>query len=74
MILSIEIHVREVIQVVDTLPALEAYVLERIREWFNNSEDQLPLSITLSKKEDRGPPTLGINISENIRMTEALGG
>jgi len=73
MILSIEIHVREEIHTVDTLPEMEAYVLEKIREWFSNLEDHGPLSITLSKIEDRGPPTIGINISESVRTNEALG-
>lgn len=72
--MTLEIKVRDTICVIDSLPQAEEFVLQAIREWYANENDQAPLTITLSKLDDRGPPTLGIYVRENVRHAERLAG
>jgi hypothetical protein len=68
---SLEIKVKDNINIHDSLDEAVCAVEKIIREWFN-SEDSSPLTITLSKIEDRGPPALGINVNDGIKTKEAL--
>lgn len=68
---SLEIKVKDEIKVYDNLEEGLFNVEKIIHEWFV-SGDNSPLTITLSKVEDRGPPALGINVTDSVKAKEAL--
>lgn len=71
MTVTLEIKVRDEIKVFDSVEKAEEYVFETIRNWYE-SEEQSPLTITLSKIADRGPPTLSVVINESIKTKDVL--
>lgn len=68
---ALEIRVQDIIIVGETLEKALQEVERLIREWFA-SEDRNPLTITLSKMEDRGPPALGINVFDAVSAKGGL--
>jgi len=69
--MNLEVKVKEEIQVFDIFENAIRYIINEIKKWFE-SEDQRPITIIVSKNSERGPPTLGVNISERVRTNEAL--
>lgn len=68
----LEIRVSESITIADSLEKALRIVLEKIEEW-SKSESTIPLSVKITKVEDRGPPTLEINVQETIKTKAAFG-
>jgi hypothetical protein len=68
---TLEIKVFDTITTVDTLVQAVEYVIEVIRKWFT-SDDKQPLDISLKKLEDRGPPSLKINVTDTVSAKGGL--
>ncbi len=68
---ALEIRVYDTVITCETLEKAEQFVLETIRNWYA-SESKIPLTITLSKIEDRGPPALNVNVNDGIGAKTGL--
>lgn len=71
--MTLKIHVKETIRVCEKLQEAENFVIGEIRRWFLDPNQKTPLKITLEKIEDRGPPTLGIHVSDVMDLSERFG-
>lgn len=70
--MNLKINVNDEVKVIDTLVDAIKFVEEIIRNYYESPETK-PLRITISKQgDDRAPPALGINISENVEMEDRL--
>jgi hypothetical protein len=68
---SLEIKVYDTITIVDTLVQALEYVAKVIEQWFY-SDDEAPLTITLSKTPGRAPPVLSINVNDAVSAKGGL--
>ena len=68
---SLQINVREVVTIVDTLPQFKEVIAKIVNDWFL-SDDKEPLAVTLTKIEARGPPALGISVGDSITVRHSL--
>lgn len=68
----LEIKVNDICHVCDTADEAVDFVAAEIRRWFV-SQDQAPLTITLSKIESRAGPALSISVGDKLPTKEALG-
>lgn len=69
--MSLEIRVFEQVNVVDTIGDAIRIIKDAIRKWFS-SGDQNPLKIEVSKVNSRGPPALGVDVGESVRIKDRL--
>lgn len=59
---ALNIHVKDTQYVFDSLPQAIFHVQKIIEEWFA-SDSTIPLTITLTKVDNKGPPTLKVNVN-----------
>ena len=69
---TLEIHVEENVHVVDSIPQV-VRVIEKIIQDFIESEQEVVV-IEIRKQPTRGPPDLGINVSDGVGVTDVFGG
>ena len=68
---DLEIHVKDEIKVVDSVAQAEKYIIEKIRAHFSLPfEQQTPFTIRIENKATRGPPDLGIHVSDTIKTKD----
>ena len=63
--MNLEIRVYDTITTCDTLVQAEQAIVEIVRKWFN-SNDEKPLTITVSKVQNNSPPVLKINVNDSV--------
>jgi len=68
---TLEIKVNDIVFVADTFSKVMKIIRKAILKWFN-SDDEEPLSFSLRKIEDRGPPSLGIDVLDGIGTRSGL--
>lgn len=66
---TLEIHVYENITVVDSLPEVMRVIEKIIQNFIESQEEEITIVI---KKTSRGPPSLGISVSDGTKIGEAL--
>ena len=71
MIETLEIKVNDTITIRDTLQDTIDYITSIVKEWYW-SDSKEPLSITVKKNPPRGPPALGINVSDSVQAEGGL--
>lgn len=67
----LEIRVFDTVIACETLQQTLEYIEQIIRDWFI-SDSEIPLSIVLTKLDDRGPPVLEINVNDQIKAEGGL--
>ena len=68
----LEIHVFDQVKIADNLKEAKRYIMHAVREWYKSDVAE-PLKIEVRKIEDRGPPTLSINVNEEVITETAFG-
>lgn len=56
----------------DSLPEAEKYILEALKNYVASPDQNIPLTITITRIEERGPPSLGVNVGDTIVARSAL--
>lgn len=70
--MNLEIKVNEDILITESIGDIIAFV-ERLIHRILAGEVDLPVYITIDRPNSNSPPTLGISVSDNMDLGEALG-
>jgi hypothetical protein len=68
----LEIKVKDVQMVFDTLDEVLDYIKFKIIEW-KNTDETVPLNITVTTVESRAGPAINISVGDKLPTKEALG-
>jgi hypothetical protein len=68
----IEVKVKEKITVIDSVGEVMKLLHELVEDWVKIGDQKEPMVITIKKVEDRGPPALGVSVSETMKVKSAL--
>lgn len=70
---TLEIHINEKIEVFDSVGDAIAYITKVIENYVNAGVVDNPLKFYIVKKDaERGPPTLGVHVVEEIKTKDSL--
>ena len=70
--MSLKISVNDQVKIVDGLPQAIEEIQRIIQEWVLVEDQETPLVITIHKNETRGPPALGIHVSDLMDIKTLL--
>lgn len=72
---TLEIHVVETVSVMDLVAPIRR-VIQKVLDVFNKKPEDLPVKQQeyYSSADTRAPPTLGVNVSDGIKVATKFGG
>lgn len=68
----LEINVNDKVQVADSLMKAISIVLEAFKKWKDEGMDK-PLNVTVKRIKNKAPPTLEVNVNEEVVTKTAFG-